>query len=55
MDDQEFKDQLFKKGLKHYRDGKFYEAHEAWEDLWSDFFLEDKKFIQALIQLSLLK
>ena len=52
MNDQEIKDQLFNKGLKHYRANEFYEAHEAWEDLWSDFFLEDKKFIQALIQLS---
>ena len=42
MNDQEIKDQLFNKGLKHYRDGKFYEAHEAWEDLWSDFFLKIK-------------
>ena len=52
MNDQEIKDQLFNKGLKHYRANEFFEAHEAWEDLWSDFFLEDKKFIQALIQLS---
>ena len=43
---------LFKKGLKHYRAKQFYEAHEAWEDLWSDYNLEDKKFIQGLIQLS---
>ena len=30
----------------------FIEAHEAWEDLWSDYNLDDKKFIQGLIQLS---
>ena len=52
MNDQEIKEELFNKGLKHYRANEFYEAHEAWEDLWSDFFLEDKKFIQGLIQLS---
>ena len=52
MNDQEIKDKLFYKGLTHYRVNEFYEAHEVWEDLWSDFFLEDKKFIQALIQLS---
>ena len=52
VNDQEIKDQLFNKGLKHYRANEFFEAHEVWEDLWSDFFLEDKKFIQALIQLS---
>ena len=52
MNNQEIKDKLFKKGLKHYRTNEFYEAHEAWEDLWSDYNLEDKKFIQGLIQLS---
>ena len=52
MNKHEIKDKLFKKGLKHYRANEFYEAHEAWEDLWSDYNLEDKKFIQGLIQLS---
>ena len=52
MSDQEIKDKLFNEGLKHYNANHFYEAHEAWEDLWSDYFLEDKKFIQGLIQLS---
>ena len=32
--------------------GDYFEAHESWEDLWSDFYLEDRKFIQGLIQLS---
>ena len=52
MNNYEIKDQLFKKGLEHYRKNEFYEAHEAWEDLWSDYNLEDKNFIQGLIQLS---
>ena len=52
MNNHVIKDKLFKKGLNHYRTNEFYEAHEAWEDLWSDYNLEDKKFIQGLIQLS---
>lgn len=43
---------LFKKGLKSYDEGEYFEAHEAWEDLWSDFNFKDRKFIQGLIQLA---
>ena len=52
MNEEEIKDRLFLKGLNHYKLHEFYEAHEAWEDLWSDYYLQDKKFIQGLIQLS---
>ena len=52
MNEEEKKDRLFFKGLKHYKLHEFYEAHEAWEDLWSDYYLEDRKFIQGLIQLA---
>ena len=43
---------LFKKGLNEYEKGDYFEAHEAWEDLWSDYNFPDRKFIQGLIQLS---
>ena len=43
---------LFEKGLNEYEKGDYFEAHEAWEDLWSDFNFPDRKFIQGLIQLS---
>ena len=43
---------LFQKGLAEYEKGDYFEAHEAWEDLWSDYFLEDQKFLQGLIQLA---
>ena len=39
-------------GLNYFKSGDYFEAHESWEDLWSDFYLEDRKFIQGLIQLS---
>ena len=32
--------------------GRYFDAHEYWEDLWSDYYLEDRQFIQGLIQLS---
>ena len=43
---------LFQKGLAEYEKGDYFEAHEAWEDLWSDYQLSDRKFIQGLIQLA---
>ena len=43
---------LFQKGLDEYEKGDYFEAHEAWEDLWSDYNLPDRKFVQGLIQLA---
>ena len=43
---------LFQAGLKLFNDKNFYDAHEKWEDLWSDYYLKDRLFIQGLIQLS---
>ena len=45
-------DQLFYKGVNTFNNGQFYDAHEYWEDLWSDYRLKDAKLIQGLIQLS---
>ena len=52
MTEEEFKEKLFQEGLSHYRSGDFFEAHESWEELWSDYYLADRKFVQGLIQLS---
>ena len=43
---------LFQAGLKLFNEKNFYHAHEKWEDLWSDYYLKDRLFIQGLIQLS---
>ena len=45
-------EELFQKGLREYELMDYFKAHEIWEELWSDYYLEDRKFIQALIQLS---
>ena len=52
INDQKIMKDLFDKGLKSFNEKKFYDAHEFWEDLWSDFRLSDAKFVQGLIQLS---
>ena len=43
---------LFNKGLESFRKHDFYDAHEYWEELWSDYRLKDARFVQGLIQLS---
>tara|TARA_B100001093_G_scaffold361440_1_gene346161 strand:- start:282 stop:650 length:369 start_codon:yes stop_codon:yes gene_type:complete len=52
MEDSQKIETLFIKGKKEFLDGKYYDAHETWEDLWSDYYLKDRKFVQGLIQLS---
>ena len=52
MNDVKKIDILFERGKIEYQKGNFFDAHEIWEDLWSDYYLKDRKFIQGLIQLS---
>lgn len=44
--------QLYSQGLKKYKDGEFYLAHEIWEEMWHNKQLQDRLFIQGLIQIS---
>ena len=52
MDDANKKNSLFIKGVELFNKKEFYDAHEYWEELWLEYYLEDKKFVQALIQLT---
>tara|TARA_B100001250_G_C19703756_1_gene745990 strand:- start:637 stop:1002 length:366 start_codon:yes stop_codon:yes gene_type:complete len=52
MDSSKKKYNLFLEGLILFNNKQFYEAHEYWEELWLEHHLEDKKFIQGLIQLT---
>ena len=52
MNEEEKKEQLFFDGLQAYEEKDFFEAHELWEELWSEYYLDDKTFIQGLIQLA---
>ena len=51
MDDN-LKSKLFTDEINLFNDKKFYEAHESWEELWTEFNLDDALLIQGLIQLS---
>ena len=46
------KEKLFVDGITLFNEKKFYDAHEIWEELWSEYRLKDDLFIQGLIQLS---
>ncbi len=52
MKDEKIIEQLFKEGLEQYKLMDYFEAHEIWEELWSSYYLVDRKFIQGLIQLA---
>ena len=52
MNEEAKKEQLFFDGLRAYKEKDFFEAHELWEELWSEYYLDDKTFIQGLIQLA---
>jgi len=52
MNDNNKIEELFKEGLRQYKLMDYFEAHEIWEELWSEYYLKDRKFIQGLIQLS---
>ena len=43
---------LFIKGIESFNQKEYYDAHEYFEEMWLDYKLEDKIFIQALLQLS---
>ena len=43
---------LFQKGLALYREGQYWHAHEAWEDLWRTSPDPERTFLKALIQIA---
>ena len=52
MIEEKKKEELFFAGLLAYEEKDFFEAHEFWEELWSEYYLVDKTLIQGLIQLA---
>jgi len=48
MDEEE----LFLNGIKAFNKKKFYEAHEYWEEIWTEINVDDSIFFQGMIQLA---
>jgi predicted metal-dependent hydrolase len=45
-------DPRFLEGIEHFNKCDFFEAHEAWEELWTDYQGPSRKFYQGLIQVA---
>lgn len=45
-------DPLFHEGVARFNRQEFFEAHEAWEELWHNTTGEGKDFVQGLIQVA---
>tara|TARA_Y100000588_G_C13795572_1_gene728575 strand:- start:87 stop:491 length:405 start_codon:yes stop_codon:yes gene_type:complete len=43
---------LFLKGVKKFNDMEFYDAHDYFEEIWSDYKINNRLYLQAMIQLS---
>lgn len=45
-------DPLYLQGIEHFNVCDFFEAHEVWEELWTNYAGADRKFYQGLIQVA---
>jgi uncharacterized protein len=45
-------DEKFERGVSDFNAGRFFEAHEIWEELWLAAAEPEKTFLQGLIQLT---
>ena len=41
---------LYLQGIEHFNVCDFYESHEVWEELWTEYRGPSRKFYQGLIQ-----
>ena len=45
-------DEKFRRGVADFNAGRFFEAHEVWEELWLAAPEPEKTFLQGLIQIA---
>ena len=43
-------DALYLKGIEHFNACDYFEAHEVWEEVWTEYRGPSRKFYQGLIQ-----
>lgn len=46
------KAELFEEGLAFFNAGRFFEAHEPWEEIWRSTNPEPRNFYQGLVQVA---
>jgi predicted metal-dependent hydrolase len=45
-------DRLYLEGIAHFNGCDFFEAHETWEELWTEYRGPARRFFQGLIQVA---
>jgi len=45
-------DPLYLQGIELFNEYEFFEAHETWEELWTEYRGEGRKFYQGMIQVA---
>jgi len=45
-------DPRYLQGIQYFNECEFFEAHEVWEDLWTEYQGPSRKFYQGLIQVA---
>ena len=45
-------DTQYRAGIELFNKCEFFEAHDVWEELWSEYRGEDRTFYQGLIQVA---
>jgi predicted metal-dependent hydrolase len=48
--DLESNDSLYLEGIRFFNECEFFEAHEAWEELWTEYRGPLRRYYQGLIQ-----
>lgn len=48
--DDESPDSLYHQGIKYFNACDFFEAHETWEELWTEYRGPARRYYQGLIQ-----
>lgn len=48
----EERERLFRQGIELFNQGRFFESHEAWEEIWRSTTPEPRDLFQGLIQVA---
>ena len=43
-------DPLYLQGIEYFNECEFFESHEVWEELWTEYRGDSRRFYQGLIQ-----
>ena len=43
---------LYLQGIRYFNECDFFESHETWEELWTEYRGEARRFYQGLIQVA---